>query len=282
MSSTTSPTTTTATLHYFVPPKDGERAFSYTYRVEPITGTDPKRNFGAEEKDVVIENARGNNELTLDSAGFQYFTDPAKHTSFTNEEEIVNEYYPETVELIKRRTGASRVVIFDHTIRRRQIGEDGTNENRRQPVSQVHVDQSTKAAVDRVHRHLPVDEAPELLKKRFQIINIWRPIEVPALDWPLALCDYRSVDPSKDLEPVALIFPHREGETLGVKYNPNHKWKYLHGMTPEEVAFIKCFDSVQDGSVAILTPHTGFKDPQTPENAPLRQSIEVRALVFYD
>jgi hypothetical protein len=42
------------------------------------------------------------------------------------------------------------------------------------------------------------------------------------------------------------------------------------------------FDSVQDGSVAVLTPHTAFEDPSTPKDAPLRESIELRALVFYD
>ena len=42
------------------------------------------------------------------------------------------------------------------------------------------------------------------------------------------------------------------------------------------------FDSIQDGSVAICTPHTAFSDPTTPEGTPLRQSIELRALVFYD
>jgi hypothetical protein len=42
------------------------------------------------------------------------------------------------------------------------------------------------------------------------------------------------------------------------------------------------FDSKQDGSVAVFTPHTGFSDPNTPEGTPFRQSIELRALVFYD
>ncbi len=42
------------------------------------------------------------------------------------------------------------------------------------------------------------------------------------------------------------------------------------------------FDSVQDGSVAVFTPHTGFKDPTTPDEALPRRSIEVRTLVFYD
>ena len=41
-------------------------------------------------------------------------------------------------------------------------------------------------------------------------------------------------------------------------------------------------DSINDGSVAVLTPHTAFADPTTPPDAPLRQSIEIRALVFYD
>jgi len=42
------------------------------------------------------------------------------------------------------------------------------------------------------------------------------------------------------------------------------------------------FDSIQDGSVAVYTPHTAFSDPTTPEGTPPRQSIELRALVFYD
>jgi hypothetical protein len=46
--------------------------------------------------------------------------------------------------------------------------------------------------------------------------------------------------------------------------------------------FVRSFDSVQDGSVATLTPHTAFEDPSTPADAALRESIEIRALVFHD
>ncbi|KAG8779253.1 hypothetical protein FRC12_024508 [Ceratobasidium sp. 428] len=53
-------------------------------------------------------------------------------------------------------------------------------------------------------------------------------------------------------------------------------------MTPDEFVLIKCFDSKDDGSVATFTPHTAIEDPTTPSNAPDRQSIEIRALVFYD
>jgi hypothetical protein len=106
------------------------------------------------------------------------------------------------------------------------------------PVSQVHVDQTTASATARVYRHLASD-ADSLVKCRFQIINLWRPILHTALDWPLALCDYWSIDTKEDLVPVALVYPDREGETFGVKYNPNHQWKYIRGMEPDEGVLIK-------------------------------------------
>ena len=106
-------------------------------------------------------------------------------------------------------------------------------------MSQVHVDQTTAASIARVHRHLPASDVPALLKRRFQIINLWRPISHVALDWPLGLCDYRSVDPKKDVVPVTLVYPDREGETLGVKFNPDHRWRYFRGMTPDELVLIK-------------------------------------------
>ncbi|KAJ7190768.1 hypothetical protein GGX14DRAFT_507112, partial [Mycena pura] len=275
------PSSTTASLAFFVPPKDGAAAYS-GINAQKDTGV-RDRNFTSELHDVKIENLRGNESAAaLDVTGFQLFHHPAKHTTFANDAEIEREYYPESIELIKQLTGASRVVLFDHTVRRRRPGEIDDSPNRRQPVSQTHIDQTNASAVARVHRHLPAEEVPELLKHRFQIINLWRPISHPALDWPLALCDFRSVEPANDVLPVTLVYPDRKGETFGVKYNPKQRWTYFSGVTPEELILIKCFDSLQDGSVALYTPHTGFSDPATPAGAPLRESIELRALVFYD
>ena len=106
-------------------------------------------------------------------------------------------------------------------------------------MPQVHVDQTAESAAARVVRHLPPADSPELLKHRFQIINLWRPIRHAAWDWPLTLCDYRSVNVEKDLEPITLRFPDREGEIFGVKYSPDYKWKYLKGMEPDEFVLIK-------------------------------------------
>jgi len=104
-------------------------------------------------------------------------------------------------------------------IRRRRPGETDRPQ-KRQPVAAVHVDQTTASAIARVKLHLPEADVPSLLERRFQIINLWRPISHAALDWPLALCDYRSLDAKKDLIPVALVYPDREGETYGVSFIP--------------------------------------------------------------
>jgi hypothetical protein len=135
------------------------------------------------------------------------------------------------------------VILFDvdsryiaHRLRRPE--EKESTATRRQPVALAHVDQTTAASITRVRRHVP-EEADSLLKHRFQIINLWRPIGNPATDWPLALCDYRSVDAENDVFPVELHFPTYVGETMAVKYNPKHQWKYQRGMAPDETVLIK-------------------------------------------
>lgn len=124
-------------------------------------------------------------------------------------------------------------------VRRRRPNEVDDGPTKRQPVPLVHVDQTPESSARRVHMHLPKEDVPELLKKRFQIINLWRPIGRPAYDWPLAVCDYGSIDYKKDLVPSTLKYPDRDGETFSVAFNPNHKWKYLRGMTPDEFLLIK-------------------------------------------
>lgn len=80
----------------------------------------------------------------------------------------------------------------------------------------------------------------ELLKRRFQIINLWRPISHAALDSIIDPSHFAtSVDVKKDLMPAALIYPDREGETFGVKFNEAYKWKHMRGMEPEEFILIK-------------------------------------------
>jgi len=270
-------------LHYFTPPSDGSKAY-FHINADPATGIN-KKNFEYVIKSRNIENVRGSEDsYTLNSAGFQFFKEPTQLSAddFASDGIIKEKYYTEQAEVIKRVTGASKVIIFDHTIRRNFSELRDDTPDTRVPVPYVHVDQTPAATVARIHRHLPSSEVAGRLSKRYQIINLWRPIRNVALDRPLALCDFRSVDIQRDCVPQTLVYPDREGETWAVKYHEGHRWKYLKGMTPDEFVLIKCGDSIKDGSVALCTPHSAFVDPTTPPDAKRRESIELRALVFYD
>ncbi|KAG9087977.1 hypothetical protein FRC07_012700, partial [Ceratobasidium sp. 392] len=154
-------------INYFTPPLDGSRPYFYTTNTAPDGG--PKSNFKHTNHGVKVENVRGREkspELGLDVSGFEFHNVPTSVKDFGNEELIKSKYYEECIENIKNITGASKVVIFDHTIRR-PIPE-GTVESpeNRGPARAAHVDQSAAAAERRVHRHLPESEVPSLLSKR--------------------------------------------------------------------------------------------------------------------
>ena len=107
--------------------------------------------------------------------------------------------------------------------------------------------------------------------------SVWRPLHHPVEDNPLALCDGSTIT-EEDLVEVDHITRSYHGRTMYGLYKPEHKWYYLSNQTPEEVVFIKCFDSEVDR--ARLTPHSAFLDSTSPKDAPHRESIEVRVLVF--
>jgi hypothetical protein len=118
------------------------------------------------------------------------------------------------------------------------------------------------------------------LHKRYAIVNVWRPIGAPAVSWPLALCDARSID-FADLIPTDLVYRDKVGETYSFIPNPAHRWLYYPELQTHEALLLKIYDSNTDGT-ARLTAHTAFADPNTAADAPPRRSIEVRSLVFWD
>ena len=96
---------------------------------------------------------------------------------------------------------------------------------------------------------------------------------------PMALCGAQSLVKA-DLIPTERRHPNRVGETCTIAYNPDHRWYYFPKMRRDEAIVFKVYDSAADGN-ARFTAHGSFDDPDTPENAPPRESIELRALVFF-
>lgn len=271
----------TVQLTYSIPPPDGSKTYTVVNR-DSITG-ERTQSWKEDVRSVQIEDVRGKeNEHTLDTTGFQFFRHPAKHTRFLDDAEIKAEYYPETAELIKKLTGATEVILFEHTVRRKRPGLIDDGPQKRQPVLVIHADQTTPDAFARFHKHLPPKDPAHPRRGRFQTMNLWRPISHPAIDSPLAICDYRTVNVEKDLLLATLIYAAREGDIYYAKYNPEHRWFYKSAMDTADLVLMKSFDSILDGSVARMVLHTGFELPDIPEGTPMRESIEIEALVYYE
>ncbi|KAI9762524.1 MAG: hypothetical protein M4579_000327 [Chaenotheca gracillima] len=264
----------TATLAFFDPPSDGSPPHNW---VESPPEGQPQRNFGDQEREVKIQDIRGHeSSFTLDNNAFEVLQNvpPSAEKDFTDDESIKTNYYPEVEQLVKDNVpGVHRVVIFDHTIRRSFAGSP------RAPVNRVHIDQTTASAAARVRHHLPAEEAEQLLHGRYRIINVWRPLNGPVVSSPLGFADGSSVA-DEDLVGVEHRYPDRTGETAAVKSRDSQRWYYLSGMTNDERLLLKCSDSDPQHGPVGRVPHTAFADSRTPKDAPGRESIEVRTLVF--
>ena len=264
----------TADMNYLVPMT--ERPRNYTF--DPPAGV-PRTNAEHEAHAVKIRDARPiAGHVSLDANGFALLQHRSAVKDFFDDEEVRRVYYPEVERLVKEATGAYRVHIFDHTPRRRVPDAETQADAPRQPVRRVHIDHTARSGPQRVRDLLP-DEAEELLKGRVQVINLWRPIKGPLQDSPLAVCDATTIH-SDDLVPSDLVYPHRVGETYSVKHNPTHRWYYVPQMRTDEALLLKCSDT-STGVPARFTPHSAFTDPTAPADAPPRESIEVRTLVFH-
>jgi len=265
--------TTIAELNYIVPTTQRPRSFTYA----PTDGS-PRTTVTTEPHILPVGDLRQENgPFTLDDDGFALVRHQSAVTDFSDESQTRDVYYPEAERLLKELTGADRVFIFDHTLRHYSPGQDDYRDGPRQPATRVHVDHTAKSGPQRVRDLLP-DEAEELLKGRVQVINVWRPINHPVYDAPLAVAEARSVK-FEELVPSDLVYPNRVGETYNVLFSPAHRWQYVRQQAPDEVLLLKCYDSRSD--VARFAPHTSFLEQDVPAGAPRRESIELRTLVFH-
>jgi len=249
----------------------------YTYSGGP--GSTEVRSQGTPDpQTVVMHNGRPHvGRFTLDGDGFRFVDHRTKMVDFFDQAEISSIYYPEMVALVKAESGARRVVVFDHTLRTADTAEREARKIR-EAVHRAHNDYTEWSGPQRLREILP-DEAEELLKRRFAIIQVWRPIRHPVETDPLAICDARSVS-FDDFIISERRYPNRIGQTYVVSYNPKHHWYWFPRMRRDEALVFKVYDSAKDGR-ARWTAHTAFADPTSPPNARPRESIEIRTLAFF-
>lgn len=287
----------TSSLYYSAPLVENGREDDWVIDgvTSPPEVTMNFRRFAVESR---IEDLRAGGDFSpaLDKAGFEKRTVPTRVDPAALLERCpaaLDAYQRETEALLRSMTGADAVIFFDATFRRENAGapHGGDYQSAHQ---RVHVDQNPRSARARALAHAGAEMQRY---RRFQIINVWRPLLAPVRNYALALCDFESLDPAAELVPTRLDFPAwlKDRENYSLKYGPSHRWYFWSGLAPDETVIFKCHDSASralaqasgDGgredllSVSGLCPHTAFFDENGPREGCLRTSVELRALLFY-
>jgi hypothetical protein len=233
-----------------------------------------------EQHAMEIRNGRPLRDMfELDTHGFMFVTHETQVKDFTNGDERKRVYDPECEALIKKHSGATRVHVFDHTIR---IGDEQgrAQANARPPVKGVHNDYTEKSAPQRLRDILGDAEAERRKRKRWAIIQVWRPIRRTVVIDPLGICDARSI-PQTGFVRVERRYRNRTAEVYHIAFNPAHVWYWFPHMERNEALVFKVFDS-DASKTARFTAHSAFDNPNTPTDAWPRESIETRTFAFWD
>ena len=217
-------------------------------------------------------------ELSFEKNGFVLVNHPSACRNFYDPAEVEKTYLPEVCDMIQRLTGADKVISFGTMTRTNNEGAQEGN----QPAFGAHVDYGDRTVRMFAKDVLGEQEAEKWLKGRYMLINVWRPITI-VRSCPLAVCDASTIDES-DLcyseVRGGLGDPNRP--TLygyAVAFNENQRWYYVPEIRPEEALCFKLFDT--DDSAVQWSAHSAFELPETPADAPPRESIELRTISFF-
>ncbi len=218
-------------------------------------------------------------QFDVDREGFELRPFPATFNGFDDAAAVADQFYPQVVDFVKRNTGASRVVIFDHTLRKRLPADLSAQTTVNRPaVLLVHSDYTVASGPQRVRDLLP-DEAETLLQRRVAFYNVWKSLYDVVEELPLAMCDATSQSDG-DLLRMELKYRERTGEIYVMRHSPDHRWVYFPRMQADQALLLKTYDFMDDGR-ARFVGHAAFEDPTTPPNARRRESIEVRTMAFF-
>ena len=198
-------------------------------------------------------------------------------------------YAPEIERLVMELTGADKVIVWSPILRQSEpkVGSSW------QPFgSDVHVDYNA-ARAEILGKEFMDREKEAYSYNRMMCINAWRPLSASPLDWPLAVCDARTVTADEgrdntfitvpvvpDLDNLPETVPEGQGDAAAVayEYRENHKWYYFSDMTKDELLVFKLYDSDRT-KPGFRTPHSAFFDSR--KGAVPRESIEIRTCAYF-
>ena len=225
----------------------------------------------------------------LDREGFLLVEHVSAITDFhrLQEDPVVDaQYVEETAAMLAELTGAARVLMLGSG--KKRYGESAVDRlaplKNAKPARYPHAD-NTDASAENLAGLFDafVDDFDLAAYPRWAMYNVWRTFSPPPQDFPLAVCDARTVSPDDEVT-VTAITAELSGDivhdTTSYVHNPAHRWYWYPDMTIGEVIVFKSHDT--DPAKARRVAHTAFTDPTCPPGVPTRASVEMRALAVFD
>jgi len=252
---------------------------------------------------VVRDGMPMRDHFRFDTHGFVLGKGATAVTDFWDRAEVEATYHDEAAEIIKRLTGADRVATQGWMIRtsadlssRAQEKTEGYQHagGIQPPAGEAHVDYNTNTAHKAAARMHEQKFGSAGGYSRFICVSLWRTFSPGPQDWPLAVCDGRSVRDEEGFSNTLFVvdeFPVGEALTAPVEgeedmiaayifnHSPAHRWWYFSNMVKDDVLLFKFHDS--DHGKTWRCPHTAFHDTSLP-GAQTRSSIELRAVAYFD
>ncbi|KAJ4374649.1 hypothetical protein N0V86_007522 [Didymella sp. IMI 355093] len=208
----------------------------------------PPTNTSGDDQYVYIRNAR---DLDIPSKDMFFDWGFAKlqlECALTSEEywsdrKVEEMLYPKYKDLAQFLfPNAARVEVLEHNVRKRHprwMAEKMERHHLKtnQPSDYVHIAEN---GVRELTRH---------------VISFWKPIKGPVYDFPLTLCDRRTVDYATQTTAMDIVTFNSINENTRVYFDKKHEWYYWHGLQVDEViAFVQADSDAENSAGITLLP----------------------------
>jgi hypothetical protein len=193
------------------------------------------------------------------------------------------DYWAEIVPMLQARTGAREVLPLHASVVRYS-----TSANRREmmtPAGWAHLDYDRDEAAVQLRDTLERGGHEVAPFSRYVLYQVWRALTDPPQDYPLAVCDWRTVA-AADIVPLVYHVAAEQADgadvtyrSQGCRFSDRHEWWYFPDLTTDDLLVFVGFDSERGDRPSSL--HVSFEDPTVSRPVP-RASVESRFFALFD
>ena len=223
---------------------------------------------------------------TIDVQGFQLVHQETHVYDLLDMEKATTAFYAECSEVVKKITGCADTYVTQHQYRNGYGDLPEGHPKRMKPTPN-----GSPGRYGGTHSDIsPMAENrwDDIVDGRHcAMFNLWRStdLENDIQVMPLAVLDMTSLDFADMVAADAWGGASSQQQHLvsyRLAYNPNQRWYYFPRMTPTEMLVFKQYDTREPDPTLRQVYHGAIPDPNTTDDSPLRQTIEVRVLALFD